>query len=104
MVCAAPPRRPSFRRMRSPSHRTTAKHAALEARIRHELEHAGAILRLDHARLDLVAFDAASGVAWLDVDGGCPDCALSVSTFHTAVAAHLRRVVPEVREVRLTRD
>ncbi|HEU4631728.1 MAG TPA: NifU family protein [Gemmatimonadaceae bacterium] len=90
--------------MRSPSRLTAEKHAALEARIRHELEHAGAILRLDHARLELLAFDVTSGVALLDVDGGCPDCELSVSTFHTAVAAHLRRAVPEVREVRLARD
>ena len=90
--------------MRSPSRHTATKHAALEARIRHEFRHAGDMLRLDHVRLELVSFDDASGVALLEVDGGCPDCELSVSTFHVAVAAHLRRAVPEVREVRLARD
>lgn len=90
--------------MRRPSRLTATKHAALEARIRHELQHAGDMLRLDHARLELVSFDEVSGVALLAADGGCPDCELSVFTFHTAVAAHLRRVVPEVREVRLARD
>ena len=90
--------------MRSPSRRAAARAAALEARIRAALDSAGALLRLHDSRLELRAFDAATGVALLDVAGGCPDCELSVSTFRTAVQAHVQRAVPEVREVRLAGD
>ena len=89
--------------MRSPSRRA-ARAAAVEARIRSALESAGALLRLHDGRLELRAFDVESGVAVLDVAGACPDCELSVATFRTAVAAHVQRAVPEVREVRLAGD
>ena len=87
--------------MLGPSRRAASRAAALENRIRMALEGAGALLRLDDSRLELRSFDAGSGVALVEVAGGCPECELSVATFRTAVAAHVRRVVPEVREVRL---
>ena len=83
------------------SSRRAARAAAVEARIRGALESAGALLRLHDSRLELRSFDVASGVALIEVAGGCPDCELSVSTFRTAVAAHVQRAVPEVREVRI---
>jgi Fe-S cluster biogenesis protein NfuA len=86
------------------SRRAAARAAALENRIREALGDAGALLRLDDSRLELRAFDAGSGVALVEVAGGCPHCELSVSTFRTAVAAHVQRAVPEVREVRLAGD
>jgi Fe-S cluster biogenesis protein NfuA len=81
--------------------RSAARAADLEARIRDALASAAAMLRLHDGRLELSAFDAERGVAYLDVAGGCPDCELSVATFSTAVAAHVQQAVPEVREVRL---
>ena len=83
------------------SSRREAARAALESRIRDALSSASAMLRLHDGRLELRAYDAELGVAWLDVAGGCADCELSVATFRTAVAAHVQRAVPEVREVRL---
>jgi len=78
--------------------------ADLEARIRDALSSASAMLRIHDGRLELRAYDAEQGVAWLDVAGGCADCELSVATFRTAVAAHVQRAVPEVREVRMTEE
>lgn len=74
----------------------------VERRLRAALADVGPLLRLDAARLELVAFDAEHGVAVVDVAGSCPHCELSVATFRTAVEARVRLVVPEVREVRLT--
>jgi Fe-S cluster biogenesis protein NfuA len=87
--------------MTVPSRRAAARTAAVEARIRDALASAAAMLRLHDGRLELRAFDAERGVALLELEGGCAECELSVSTFGTAVAAHVQRVVPEVREVRL---
>jgi Fe-S cluster biogenesis protein NfuA len=90
--------------MTVPSRRAAARTAVVEARIREALASAAALLRLHDGRLELRAFDAERGVARIDLGGDCPDCELSVSTFSTAVAAHVQRAVPEVREVRFDGD
>lgn len=76
----------------------------VEQRLRAALADAGALLRLDTARLELVTSDVATGIAVVALEGRCPHCELSVSVFRTAVEARVRQQVPEVRELRLTGD
>ncbi len=57
------------------------------------------LLRIDHCRLELAEFVPASGRLTVRMDGTCPDCAGSPAMFATALEAHVRQRVPEVREV-----
>ena len=88
--------------MRRLTRQTAAQNAVVERHLRAALAEVGPILRLDAARLELVRFDAATGVALVEVAGSCPHCELSVATFRTAVEAHVQRLVPQVREIRIT--
>ena len=87
--------------MRKLTRQTAAQNAVVERHLRAALAEVGPILRLDAARLELVGFDAGTGVALVQVAGSCPHCELSVATFRTAVEAHVQRLVPQVREVRI---
>jgi Fe-S cluster biogenesis protein NfuA len=71
-----------------------------EARIVAALAQVSEMLRLDRAELELVEFQAQSGVAILRLNGDCPDCQMSVSNLSVGIEAQLRMRVPEVREVR----
>ena len=52
------------------------------------------------SRVELLHFAAASGVAVLVVEGGCPDCDMPAAALLEGIGAHLRLRVPEVRDVR----
>ena len=71
-----------------------------EARIVAALAQVSEMLRLDRAMIELVEFQARSGVAVLRLHGDCPDCQMSVSSLSVGIEAQLRMRVPEVREVR----
>lgn len=71
-----------------------------EARITAALAQVAEMLRLDRAVIELVEFQAQSGVAVLRLHGDCPDCEMSVSSLSVGIEAQLRMRVPEVREVR----
>ena len=75
---------------------------AIEARISAILLEVEPLLRIEHFRIELVAFAAESGSLTLRIGGECPDCELSPATFAPAIAAHVKQRVPEVREVRLS--
>ncbi len=70
----------------------------IERRIRVALDELRPLLGHD-AAVELLRFDAASGVAQLRVGGGCPDCEMTVATLTQGIEAHLRRRVPEVESV-----
>ena len=88
--------------MRRLTRLTAPRAPVVEQHLRAALAEVGPLLRLDTAHLELVDFDAATGVARVSVAGGCAHCDLSVATFHAAVQAHVQRRVPQVREVRIT--
>lgn len=59
------------------------------------------LLRMEHCQLDVEEFIAASGLLRVRIAGSCPDCLGSPAMFATAIEAHLKQRVPEVREVRI---
>jgi Fe-S cluster biogenesis protein NfuA len=73
--------------------------ADIEARISTILLEIQPLLRIDHCRLELVAFAVETGALTVRVGGECPDCEISPATFSTAIAARVKMRVPEVREV-----
>jgi Fe-S cluster biogenesis protein NfuA len=81
--------------------RTGRAHPTVEARVAAILVEVEPLLRIDHCRLKLVEFSRESGILTLAIDGGCPDCDVSPATFSTAIAAHVKMRVPEVREIRI---
>ena len=74
----------------------------VERRIREAIAAMRPLLRIETMDVDLVRFDAASGVALLRVAGDCPDCDMSAAVLLTGIEAHLRRRVPEIIAVRTT--
>jgi Fe/S biogenesis protein NfuA len=50
-------------------------------------------------RADLVAFDAAEGVAYLRLSGGCQGCAMSRMTLTQGIEVALRDEVPQITRV-----
>jgi Fe-S cluster biogenesis protein NfuA len=72
----------------------------VEDRIGDALGQVAVMLRLDRAVIELVRFEATTGVAVLRLHGDCPDCSMSVSALRDGIEAQLRLRVPEVREVR----
>jgi Fe-S cluster biogenesis protein NfuA len=75
--------------------------AAIERRIRAAIESMRGMLGVDAAGVELVTFDAATGVVVLRAEGDCRDCRMSVATLLKGIEAHLRARVPEIREVQL---
>ena len=59
------------------------------------------LLRMEHCRLELEAFELSSGLLKVRIEGTCPDCLGSPAMFATAIEAHVKQRVPEVREVRV---
>jgi Fe-S cluster biogenesis protein NfuA len=80
--------------------RTTNDQAAIEQRISAILSEVLPLLRIEHCTLRLARFS--SGIAVLEISGGCPDCSVSPVTFTAAIQAHIRMRIPEVREVRIS--
>jgi Fe-S cluster biogenesis protein NfuA len=81
--------------------RTATTDRQIEARISAILVEVQPLLRIEHCALQLVAFDAATGVLTISIDGNCPDCSVSSSIFATGIAARVKQRVAEVSEVRL---
>jgi Fe-S cluster biogenesis protein NfuA len=75
--------------------------AAIEQSISTVLVEVQPMLRIEHCRLELVEFDAQTGVLVIRIEGTCPDCSVSPSIFATGIAAHVKQRVVEVSEVRL---
>lgn len=74
--------------------------ADIEARIRAAIEGLRPLLGVEASGVELVNFEAASGVAVLRVEGDCPHCEMPVATLLQGIEAHLRMRVPEIREIR----
>jgi Fe-S cluster biogenesis protein NfuA len=73
----------------------------IEVRIREVIVALRPLLRIEpqSACVELVRFDAESGVASVRVSGGCPDCDLSAAALIRGIEAHLMQRVPEIRAV-----
>jgi Fe-S cluster biogenesis protein NfuA len=77
------------------------KNGSVEERIRGTIAGLRPLLRLnDPPTIDLVSFDARSGLAVLRLSGGCPDCEMPVAALMRGIEAHLKLRVPEIREVK----
>ncbi len=74
----------------------------IDDRIRETLDELRPLLHIEEATIELVRFDATSGVALLRVEGDCPDCEMSAANMIEGIAAHLRARVPEVKDVQRT--
>jgi Fe-S cluster biogenesis protein NfuA len=77
------------------------KPEAVEARIRDVIAALRPLLHIEPASgcIELVRFDAVSGVARVKVSGGCPDCDMTATALITGIEAHLMQRVPEIRAV-----
>ena len=73
---------------------------AIEGRIQHAIDHLVPLLGIEACQIQLVNFEHATGVANLRIEGGCSHCDMSAITLLQGIEAHLRRSVPEIREVR----
>jgi Fe-S cluster biogenesis protein NfuA len=73
---------------------------AIEARIRDAITGLRPLLGVEASGVELVTFEAESGVAVLRVEGDCPHCDMPVATLLQGIEAHLRMRVPEIREIR----
>lgn len=74
----------------------------IEVRIRAVLTALVPLLRVEPQAgcVELVRFDAESGVVSVRVSGGCPDCDMSAAALISGIEAHLMQRVPEIRAVR----
>ena len=72
----------------------------IDGRIRETLQEIRALLHIKDAHVELVRFDAQSGIAVLRIEGDCPDCDMSAANMIEGIGAHLRARVPEVKDVR----
>lgn len=78
-----------------------SKRTLIEGRIREAIVGLRPLLHVNAPEvIDLVQFDAESGVAVLRLDGGCPDCDMPVAALMAGIEAHLKLRVPEIRAVR----
>ena len=87
-----------FRCMRG-LRRSAERPAVLEARIQTVLEDLAPLLHIDRCMLQLSRFDSATGELTIRIAGSCPDCSGSPAMFSTAIEAHVRQRVAEVRKV-----
>jgi Fe-S cluster biogenesis protein NfuA len=85
--------------MRGLRRATTDSSEALEARIQHVLEDLAPLLHIDRCLLRVSRFDMKTGHLAISIAGSCPDCAGSPAMFSTAIEAHVRQRVSEVRRV-----
>ncbi|MBC8009380.1 MAG: NifU family protein [Burkholderiales bacterium] len=73
---------------------------AIEARIRDAITGLRPLLGVEATGIELVNFDADTGVAVLRIEGDCPDCEMSVAALLKGIEAHLKLRVPEIREIK----
>ncbi len=71
----------------------------IETRIKDVLADVAPLLRIEHCSLGIAGFEPASGQLTVEIRGSCPDCSGSPAMFATAIDAHVRQRVPEVRSV-----
>ncbi|MDB4912203.1 MAG: hypothetical protein JWO39_3026 [Gemmatimonadetes bacterium] len=74
----------------------------VEDRIRVAIDGTRTLLRIEAMDVELVEFDAESGIAVVRCTGDCPDCDLSAEHLTVGIEAHLRQQVPEIRSIRFT--
>jgi Fe-S cluster biogenesis protein NfuA len=72
----------------------------VDDRIRGAIEGMRTLLRIETMDVELVEFDAETGVAIVRCTGDCPDCDLSAENLTVGIEAHLRQQVPEIRSIR----
>jgi Fe-S cluster biogenesis protein NfuA len=72
----------------------------VEDHIRVAIDGMRTLLRIETMDVELVEFDADTGVAVVRCTGDCPDCDLSAENLTVGIEAHLRRQVPEIRSIR----
>ena len=73
----------------------------LEERIALVLSDVAPLLRIEHCSLELSEFDPGSGDLTVAIKGTCPDCVGSPAIFATAIEAHVKQRIPDVRRVRI---
>lgn len=88
-----------LRSMKGLRRRSSRSTSAIEMSITEVLADVTPLLRIDHCRLELAEFVPASGQLTVRINGTCPDCTGSPAMFATAIEAHVRQRVPEVRQV-----
>lgn len=71
----------------------------IESRIETVLADLAPLLHIEKCMLQLAGFDAGSGQLTIRIAGSCPDCRASPAMFATAIEAHLRQRISEVRQV-----
>ena len=76
------------------------REAQVERRIRTALTGIRALLPIEASNVELVDFEAESGVAVLRLSGDCPHCDLTAEHLRAGIEANLRQRVPEIRAVR----
>ncbi len=69
----------------------------VDVRTRNAIVGMRTLLRIETMDVELVEFDADSGVAVIRCTGDCPDCDLSAEMLTVGIEAHLRQQVPEIR-------
>jgi Fe-S cluster biogenesis protein NfuA len=71
----------------------------VDDRIRVAIDGMRTLLRIETMDVELVEFDAETGVAVVRCSGDCPDCDLSAENLTVGIEAHLRQQVPEIRSI-----
>lgn len=72
----------------------------VEDRIHVAIDGMRTLLRIETMDVELVEFDAETGIAVVRCTGDCPDCDLSAEHLTVGIEAHLRQQVPEIRSIR----
>jgi Fe-S cluster biogenesis protein NfuA len=71
----------------------------LETRIESVLRDLAPLLHIDECLLQVAGFDPVTGQLTIRIAGSCPDCEASPAMFATAIEAHVKQRVAEVRTV-----
>lgn len=82
--------------------RRTKSSTDIEHRIRDAIASMRPLLRMNTLEVELVRFEAPTGVAVLRLAGDCPDCDLHVDALTSGIEAHLKLRVPELEAIRTT--
>ncbi len=72
----------------------------VDDRIRTAIDGLRTLLRIETMDIELMEFDADSGLAVIRCTGDCPGCDLSAENLTVGIEAHLRLQVPEIRTIR----
>ena len=69
------------------------------ARLEQALERIRPAMQMDGGDIRLVGWDAAQGIASVELTGACHGCSQSTATMSVGVERVLKQLVPEVRAV-----